>query len=88
MSELACHPAQAAHELSVDEDSRADALRNGDYDQIAAFVHAIEPDRRQDARIGGVFEAHLEVRSPWRSVHGYPYPPLQIGSEDQPVGRD
>jgi hypothetical protein len=58
--EFAGHPAEAAHELAVGEDSGADSLRDREDHQVANLLWAVEPDRGQDARVRRIFQGYVE----------------------------
>ena len=45
---------------AVRQHAGADAFRDGDHHQVAALVHAVEPDRRQHAGVGGILQFHVE----------------------------
>src|ERR1017187_9247160 len=86
VAEFAGHAVCAAHQLAIQHDSGADALRDGDDDQVAAVLHVFEPNGGEHAGVGGVFEFHLDASGLHDGSAQIEIPPLEIGGEDQTVG--
>src|ERR1035441_6016202 len=53
VAEFAGHAIGAAHQLAVQQDSGADALRDGDDDEVAAGLRMFEPNGGEHAGVGG-----------------------------------
>ena len=85
--ELARHSVQAANQLAIGVDARADAFRHRHHHHVAARLQMIEPHRRQYARVGRVLQFHFEpggLRDGLVQIH---VAPLQIWREYQAARR-
>src|SRR6478672_11263477 len=61
VAEFAGHSIKAAYQRAVGQNPGTDTLGDSDYDEIAAFVNAIEPYLRQHTGIGRVLQFHVET---------------------------
>src|ERR1039458_512465 len=86
VAEFAGHAVRAAHQLAIQQDSGADAFRDGDDDEVAAGLHVFEPNGGEHAGVSGVFEFHLDAGSLHDGSAQIEIAPPEIGGEDQTVG--
>ena len=86
MPKFSSHIIQTTRQLAINEDTRSNAFRDRDCDQISVRFHTIEPHRGQRAGIRGILQHDLKTRGLRNGAANIEIVPPEVRSEYQAAG--